>query len=72
MLWLGLEHTGVMNVSCCCSTPDLVDMDAIDGELYTGLPAELPGRRLPIADYAAFGLSVSPGRLFARKGRHLA
>lgn len=49
-----LEHAGVMETSLMLLFyPDLVDMDAIDPELYTGLPAELPNYDvLPIiADY---------------------
>ena len=51
--------------------PDLVDMDAIDGELYTGLPAELPNYDvLPIiADYTPpSGCLSHPGASSREKG----
>lgn len=51
--------------------PDLVDMDAIDGELYIGLPAELPNYDvLPIiADYTPpSGCLSHPGASSREKG----
>ena len=54
--------------------PDLVDMDRIDDDLYTGLPAELPNYDvLPIvADYTPpSGCLSHPGASTREKGEIL-
>lgn len=67
-----LEHAGVMETSLMLLFyPDLVDMDAIDGDLYTGLPAELPNYDvLPIiAEYTPpSGCLSHPGASSREKG----
>ena len=70
-----LEHAGVMETSLMLLFhPDLVDMDRIDDDLYTGLPAELPNYDvLPIvADYTPpSGCLSHPGASTREKGEIL-
>ena len=70
-----LEHAGDMETSLMLLFhPDLVDMDRIDDDLYTGLPAELPNYDvLPIvADYTPpSGCLSHPGASTREKGEIL-